>query len=164
MIIQLRLDERLIHGQVVTAWSRALDVDNLLVANDEIVNDELRVKMLLMTAPAGKRVHIKSVDETIRLLSDPRADKMRILLIVDNPKDAVRLVEALNIEHVNIANYRKKKAENKVVIHGYCSASPEDLEYFKRLAEISKDIFTQMLPAVPREDFRELLAKAKLEK
>lgn len=163
MIVQLRVDERLIHGQVVTAWSRALDVNNLLVANDEIIHDELRVKALLMTAPAGKRVHIKSVDETIKLLSDPRADKMRILLIVDNPKDAVRLTEALHIEHVNVANYRKKKSKDKVVIHGYCSADPQDLEYFKKLAEITPDIFTQMLPTVPREDFRELLKKAKPE-
>ncbi|MCH1942342.1 PTS system mannose/fructose/N-acetylgalactosamine-transporter subunit IIB [Holdemania massiliensis] len=163
MILQLRLDERLIHGQVVTAWSRALNADTLMVANDEVIKDQLKVKMLLMTAPAGKKVHVRGVDESIRLLKDPRADKMRILLIVDNPADAIRLVEALPIHEVNVANYRKKKSRDKTVIHAYCSADPEDFELFKKLNSISESIFCQMLPSVPKENFSELLVKAKPE-
>ena len=163
MILQLRLDERLIHGQVVTAWSQALSADTLMVANDEVIQDQLKVKMLLMTAPAGKKVHVRGVDETIRLLSDPRADKMRILLIVDNPSDALKLVQALPIKDVNIANYRKKKAKNKTVIHPYCSADPEDLERFKELNAAAENVFCQMLPTVAKENFGELLAKAKPE-
>lgn len=89
MIVQLRLDERLIHGQVVTAWARALDINTILVANDEAANDPIKKSVLLMTVPTGKKVHVKGVEETIRLLSDPRADKMNILLIVDNPDDAL---------------------------------------------------------------------------
>lgn len=163
MILQLRIDERLIHGQVVTAWSRALSADTLLVANDEVIKDQLRVKMLLMTAPSGKKVHVRSVEQTIALLSDPRADAMRILLIVDNPADAIRLVQALPIQDINVANYRKKKSRNKTVIHAYCSADPEDLELFRKLDRLGKNVFCQMLPSVARENFTDLLAKAKPE-
>ena len=162
MILQLRLDERLIHGQVVTAWSRALNVDTLIAANDRVANDEFQVKMLLMTAPVGKKVHVKTVDETIRLLDDPRADKMRIMILVDNPADAIKLVKALPIKDVNVANYRKKKAENKTVIHPYCSADPGDLELFRELDQCAENVFVQMLPAVGRDKFSDLLAKVKL--
>lgn len=55
MIVQLRLDERLIHGQITTAWSRFLDVGAIVVANDKLSKDQLATQVLLMSAPAGKK-------------------------------------------------------------------------------------------------------------
>lgn len=163
MIVQLRIDERLIHGQIVTSWSRALETTAIVVANDKAANDELTSKMLLMTAPAGKKVAIKTVQGAIKLLDDPRADKMRVLLIVDNPKDAIECVKALKIKDVNVANYIKKKSANKVNISGYCRADAEDFALFEELASVSENIFAQMLPSYPKDDFRSLLTKAKAE-
>ena len=94
MIVQLRIDERLIHGQITTAWSRFLDVSRIVVANDRLSKDELTTQTLLMSAPAGKKVAVRSIENTITLLSDPRIDTVRVLVIVDNPKDAVTLVKA----------------------------------------------------------------------
>lgn len=164
MIVQLRLDERLIHGQVVTAWSRALNINTILVANDEIVKDSIKTKILLMAAPAGKKVHVKGVEETIRLLKDPRADKMSILLLVDNPKDALRLTQQLLIQEINIANYQKKKTKDKISIHTYCKADEEDFELFKKLVRTGRHVFTQMLPSMEQEEFEELLRKAEKER
>lgn len=160
MIVQLRLDERLIHGQVVTAWARALDINTILVANDEAANDPIKKSVLLMTVPTGKKVHVKGVEETIRLLSDPRADKMNILLIVDNPDDALNLIEHLPIADINIANYQKKKSEDKIIIHTYCTADQK----FKNIWENCtkwEHVYSQMLPSMNAEDFSELLKKAK---
>ncbi len=161
MIVQLRLDERLIHGQVVTAWARALDINTILVANDEAANDPIKKSVLLMTVPTGKKVHVKGVEETIRLLSDPRADKMNILLIVDNPDDALNLIEHLPITDINIANYQKKKSEDKIIIHTYCTADQNDLKTFEKIAQKGKHVYSQMLPSMNAEDFSELLKKAK---
>ena len=94
MIVQLRIDERLIHGQITTAWSRFLDVSRIVVANDRLSKDELTTQTLLMSAPAGKKVAVRSIENTITLLSDPRIETVRVLVIVDNTKDAVTLVKA----------------------------------------------------------------------
>lgn len=163
MIVQLRIDERLIHGQIVTSWSRVLEVNAIVVANDQAAKDELVSKMLLMTAPAGKKVVIKTVKDTITLLDDPRADTMRVLVIVDNPADAIELVKALKIKDVNVANYIKKKSPDKVSISGYCRADKDDFALFEKLAEVSTNIYAQMLPTYAKDDFRNLLAKAKTE-
>ena len=56
MIVQLRIDERLIHGQITTAWSRFLDVSRIVVASDKLAKDPLTTQTLLMSAPAGKKV------------------------------------------------------------------------------------------------------------
>ena len=104
MIVQLRIDERLIHGQITTAWSRYLDVSRIVVASDKLARDPLTTQTLLMSAPAGKKVAVKTIPDAIKLLSDPRVDTVRVLIIVDNPKDAVALVKALPITEVNVAN------------------------------------------------------------
>lgn len=159
MITQLRIDERLIHGQIVTQWSRYLDVSMIVVANDKVANDELAKKALLMTAPAGKKVRIRTVDETIQLLQDPRAENIRMLLIVNNPDDAVKLTEALHIKEVNVANYTKKKAEDRTELTPYIFASKHDLEMFRKLVEVGDQVYTQMIPSTPKVDMKDILKK-----
>ena len=72
MIALLRIDERLIHGQVATSWSKALDIDTIVCASDEAAQNPLKKKMLLIAAPPGKKTHVRSVDEVIGLLQDQR--------------------------------------------------------------------------------------------
>lgn len=159
MAVFLRLDDRLIHGQIVTAWSRHLQVKTLMVANDKVAKDELTKAALMMTAPAGMKVTIRSIEETIKLLSDPRAEKMRILLLVDNPKDAVVLVKNLGIQEVNVGNFTKKKVPDKIQISENCHATKEDIEDFKELCQICGNVYIQMIPDLAKTDFRTQLEK-----
>ena len=59
---EVRLDDRLIHGQVAVSWTRALDLDVLLVVNDQIVNDPMRKNALKLGVPAGVKYGFRSVD------------------------------------------------------------------------------------------------------
>ena len=161
MVVQLRLDERLIHGQVAAAWARALDMTHIVCASDAAVKDTLRTKVLLMTAPPNKKVFVKSVDETIRLLSDPRAEAMKIFLITDNPRDAVKLVKALHIQDVNVANYHKKQAEQKVHITDVCVTDAEEIPVLEELVQAAGSVYSQMLPTVDKVEFQPLIEKAK---
>ena len=107
MIALLRIDERLIHGQVATSWTKALDIDTIVCASAA-----LKKNMLLSAAPPGKKTHVRSVDEVIGLLQDPRAERMKIFLLTDNPKDALKLVSALGLKNVNMGKYHNRKAEH----------------------------------------------------
>lgn len=166
MITQLRLDQRLIHGQVIATWSGFLGIDTILAANDAIAKDDFAKKAMMMSAPAKIRVQIRGVDESIRLLKDPRADKMKILLVCNNPKDCLKLMTELDIQDINIASYRWKKPadaekdQKVMVIHQYCHANPEDFEVFKQIANSGKNVFQQMLPSVDRNNFAELVKNA----
>lgn len=162
MIKQLRIDERLIHGQIVTAWSRALDVDAIVVANDRVAANPLEVKMLSMAAPAGKKVAVKSVGDCIKLLSDPRADKMKILLLVDNPKDALTLAreKSLKVSNVNVGNYVKKQTPNKVVLSDTISVDEEDMQYLKQLCQVEDvEAFAQIIPTTARMELKDLIQR-----
>lgn len=160
MILQLRLDERLIHGQIVTSWTNILGIDTIVVANDAVAANELDKNLLMMAAPANIKVAIRSVENTIKLLSDPRSNKMGILLICGNPKDVIRLAEALPINDINIANYRKKKSPDKVMINVDVYADQEDYELFESICKMDKNIFSQLLPSLSKDDFTVQLQKA----
>lgn len=77
MIALLRIDERLIHGQVATSWSKALDIDTIVCASDEVPRTRSKENAADCSA-AGQKTHVRSVDEVIGLLQDPRAERMKI--------------------------------------------------------------------------------------
>ena len=164
MIVQLRIDERLIHGQIAAAWANALDYTHILCVSDIAIKDPLRSKVLLMAAPHGKKTFIKSVDESIRLLSDERANKLKVFMITDNPKNAATLVDALGISEVNVANYHKHGVPDneKIYITGNCMTDREGMKDFEKLCASAKNVYSQMLPTVESQDFRKLFEKINL--
>lgn len=160
MILQLRLDERLIHGQIVTSWTNTLGIDTIVVANDTVATNELDKNLLMMAAPANIKVAIRSVENTIKLLKDPRSEKMGILLICGNPKDVIKLASELPINDINIANYRKKKSPDKVMINVDIYADQEDFAYFEEICNMGKNVYSQLLPSLSKDDFANQLQKA----
>ena len=81
MITTFRIDERLIHGQIIATWLKSLGITHLIVANDELSKNESRQRMLKLAVPNDVKCLIKSIDDVIRVLGDERCQKMKIMLI-----------------------------------------------------------------------------------
>lgn len=114
MIRLLRVDERMIHGQVAVGWSKLLKINGIVVANNKASNDKLIKASLKMAAPQGIKVSISTIDAAIKLLNDPRCENMSILLIVDNLEDALIMAKNIpGIPEINIGNYGRIKHDNK---------------------------------------------------
>lgn len=113
MIKLIRLDERLIHGQVAIKWSRHLGVDRIVVANDDAAASELIQQSLMMAAPPTAKVAIKTVEGAITLVNDPRAERLSILVIVATPADLLAVVTQVpGIPGINIGNYGRTAARH----------------------------------------------------
>lgn len=113
MIKQIRLDERLIHGQVAVKWSRILGVNRIIVADDEAASNGLMQKALMMAAPNDVKVAIVGVERAIELCRNPEADALSILVIVSNPKALLAVATALpNAGGVNVGNYGRVAPQN----------------------------------------------------
>ena len=89
MVKALRVDERLIHGQVAMAWTRDLGIQGIMVADDEAASNEMQKMTLKMAVPDGIKCIIKTVPEIIALLNNPRSEGMRILVLVKTVKNAL---------------------------------------------------------------------------
>ncbi len=112
MIKMVRLDERLIHGQVAIKWSRHLGVDRIVVANDEAAQSQFMQQSLMMAAPPTAKVAIKSVNDSIVLMNDPRAQRLSILVLVATPDDLYSVVTGVQgVAAVNVGNYGRVAAK-----------------------------------------------------
>ena len=104
-ITALRVDDRLIHGQVAMTWTKQLAVQEIVVANDEAANDNTQKMALKMAVPGGIKSLIKPVDEAIRILNNPKASKMRILVLTRTVKDALKVRQSVGeIGFLNVGN------------------------------------------------------------
>lgn len=91
MIKLLRVDERLVHGQVALAWTNSLNADCIFVVNDDVRKDKLRLTTLKMAVPAGVKFVSKSVDDAVEVLNSGKTDKYKMLIVVDSVADALKL-------------------------------------------------------------------------
>ena len=64
MLKLVRVDERLVHGQVAVGWTSNSGANTILVANDEAQNDKIKAMALDLAKPAGVKLYIRSVDES----------------------------------------------------------------------------------------------------
>ena len=104
-ITALRVDDRLIHGQVAMTWTKQLAVQGIVVANDEAANDNTQKMALKMAVPGGIKSLIKPVDEAIRILNNPKASRMRILVLTSTVKDALKIRQSVGeIGFLNVGN------------------------------------------------------------
>lgn len=153
MIVGFRIDERLIHGQVIATWLKSLGVTHLIVANDEVAKDIQRQTTLKLVLPKEVKCLIKSVDDVIRVLKDPRCESMKILLITGNPQDACRIVENLpTIKEVNLANYgsiTKPEIKDKISVSAMVYLDQDDVKATNQLVNLGLKVFTQKTPSDP---------------
>ena len=112
MIVMVRLDERMIHGQVAIKWSRHTEVDRIVVISDEAAANPLIQKSLMMAAPATAKTAIKGLAAGIELLKNPKAAEHKILVIVSKPEDLLEVVRQVpDIPLVNVGNYGRVAAK-----------------------------------------------------
>ena len=89
MIKLVRVDHRLLHGQVAMAWTQSLDVDCMLIANDAIMKDDIRKTTLKLAKPNGVKLVMKNIEDSITALNSGVTDKYKLFIIVESIEDAV---------------------------------------------------------------------------
>lgn len=163
MIPSLRADDRLIHGQIAMVWSKEFGTNRILVANDRAVSDEISNLTLKMATPGSIKLLIKTVEDAIRLLNDPRARSIDMFALVNNVRDAVRLVKASPagyIKSVNVANVGRfdlTPANEKIVINGAISVNKDEMAALKELAALDVRSYHQVLPSDRKKPITELI-------
>lgn len=162
MIAALRVDERLIHGQISMSWSKALKIKGIVVANDKAAADDMQKMMLKMAAPSELKTIVLSVDNAIELLNDERSKQMRLLVITTTVKDALTIADGVNEkpEQVNIGNAGKMGAKgDEITLTKEVRLSPDEINYLRKLVEEYPDTYFQGTPNMEKHSGKEVLQK-----
>lgn len=162
MIKLFRIDERLIHGQIVIKWSKHTSVNRIVVANDMAAGSDIIQKSLKMAAPAEIKVAIRSIDDSVILLQDPRCENLSILLLVSSPADALKVLAHVdNIPFVNIGNYGRvapeKQGMKRVRYANNLYCDDEEIAEFRHLLDTGIKCIYQTIPDEPPEDLSRLI-------
>ena len=127
-----RIDDRLIHGQVATRWTKETGVKRIIVVNDNVVKDKTRATMLKQAVPPGVTAHVVSVDKMMRVYNNPEYAGEKVMLLFTNPTDALELVRrGVPIQSINIGGMAYK--EGRVMLDMSVSVDEKDIEAFKEL-------------------------------
>ena len=160
MISMLRIDDRLIHGQIAIVWSKTLGVSRIIVANDTAANNEFQKNSLKMATPEGIKSLVCTVEKAIGILNNPKSKDLKILLIVDTPEDMLTIVEKVSdIEVLNIGNYGRAKGivSEKKKLGSSLYITNQDAQIFKEIISKEQDISYQQVPSSNGQSMNELL-------
>ena len=153
-ILLTRIDNRLIHGQVATQWNGSLGANLILVANDAISEDTMRQQLLNMAAPAEVQTRFFSIKKTIEVIHKA-SERQKIFLLVDNPVDALRLVEGgVPIEKLNIGNMHMSQGKRQVA--GSVAVDDKDVEAFRKLKELGVELEIRRVPTENSENIEKI--------
>ncbi|MGO4742178.1 PTS mannose transporter subunit IIAB [Serratia quinivorans] len=153
-----RIDDRLIHGQVATRWTKETDVTRIIVVSDEVAADHVRKTLLTQVAPPGVTAHVVDVAKAIRVWNNPKYAGDRVMLLFTNPTDVWRLVEAgVDIKSVNIGGMAFR--QGKTQVNNAVSVDEKDIEAFKKLNERGIELEVRKVSSDSRLKMMDLINK-----
>ncbi|MCI8376493.1 MAG: PTS transporter subunit IIB [Lachnospiraceae bacterium] len=155
-IVHLRLDERLIHGQVATFWSRSLSVTRIMVIGDEIVQDAIGRGALKATVPVGVKLSILTVESACKKLNAGNYVGQRVFVVVNKPETILQMIESgVKLKEVNIGNMGKKEGRETVKKSVYCT--PDEKAKILSIEKKGIPVYAQMVPNDEKKKFSEFI-------
>ncbi|HDR1493277.1 TPA: PTS mannose transporter subunit IIAB [Pasteurella multocida] len=156
-----RIDDRLIHGQVATRWTKESKVSRIVVVNDDVAKDSVRSTMLKSVAPPGVTAHVVDVEKMIRVYNNPEYAGERMMLLFTNPTDVVRLMEAgVAFKSINVGGMAYK--DGKKMITSAVAVDDKDIEAFKKLDAQNIELDVRKVSNDSRQYMMDLLKKNNL--
>jgi mannose/fructose/N-acetylgalactosamine-specific phosphotransferase system component IIB len=135
----VRVDDRLIHGQVVAIWLKALGARRILIVDDKTASDEFLREVITLAAPPGVPVEVHELEGGAERVRQAAADAEPVFVILRSPITALRLREAgiefplLNVGGIGAGPGRKPLYRN-------ISASPDELEAMRQLERLGTQV------------------------
>lgn len=161
IIKEARIDDRLIHGQIVTAWIQETKARAILVADDKAAADSFQQSMLKLAVPQGIQLIIKSLPDAAALIARDKST-VGVLLIVRSAMDAKALLDlGVKVERWTLGNItgRRSDQERKPILK-YVFATQNDADALLAIQKAGIKVVAQSVPNESSYDIIELLRKA----
>ena len=158
MVIILRVDDRLLHGQVAFSWLNFLGPDAIVIANDGILTNEIQKAAIKMAKPTGVKMSIRSLKGGIDLINDERVRDLKLFVVVRTTEDALTLINNVN-EHISFVNIgglsNRTKGNNKLVKGVYLS--DQDIINVKEIMKKVDKVDVRIVPTDSNKNISTLI-------
>ncbi|WP_125604276.1 mannose/fructose/sorbose PTS transporter subunit IIA [Lapidilactobacillus bayanensis] len=155
-----RIDSRLLHGQVATAWTKSTKPTRIIVVSDGVATDKLRKNLIIQAAPAGVIAHVIPVDQMIKIAKDDQHfGGEKVLLLFETPQDVLRAVDGgVPLKSVNVGSMAHsvgKVQPNKVL-----AFDQNDIDTFAKLKAHGVEFDVRKVPTDSKDNMDTILKKA----
>jgi fructoselysine/glucoselysine PTS system EIIB component len=156
MIKLVRIDHRLVHGQVAFSWTKFLDADCIMIASDNLMKDELKMAAMRMAKPTGVKLVMKNMEDSINALNSGVTDKYKLFILVESVEDAYTLstqadrIKSINVGGMKVANDRRQIAKAVFV-------SDSDIEKMKELSNRGIELEIRLVPTDKKQNPLDLI-------
>jgi len=157
--VLVRIDDRLIHGQVIMGWGHALNPDRIILYSNEIARNPWERELCECSyTDSDVKVCVCSLEQFLQYLQSEEFTKEKIILLVESPKDLLRLLDCgVQISTVNVGGMHFR--EGKVKLNSYIYVDAEDVEIFHQISKRGVKIEGQDVPTAKKVDVISMIRK-----
>ncbi|HGL4479258.1 TPA: mannose/fructose/sorbose PTS transporter subunit IIB [Klebsiella oxytoca] len=153
-----RIDDRLIHGQVTTVWSKVANAQRIIICNDDVYNDDVRRTLLRQAAPPGMKVNVVNIEKAVAVYHNPQYQDETVFYLFTNPQDVLTMVQqGVKIATLNIGGMAwrpGKKQLTKAV-----SIDAADINTFQQLDKLGVKLDLRVVASDPSVNILDKIAE-----
>lgn len=151
MICNVRIDDRLIHGQTAAIWIPFLKLNRVVIVSDEIAQDETRKALLKFGCPSTCKLSIFSVDSAVEKLNKHIDEGINVMLLFNSPQVIVDMIKkGYKIDSVTIGNLANK--EGSKFVRKTIYVNDNEKEAFLELDKLGVKLISQMVPNEAKDE------------
>ncbi|MQS75431.1 PTS system mannose/fructose/N-acetylgalactosamine-transporter subunit IIB [Companilactobacillus halodurans] len=155
-IIAVRIDERLIHGQVANLWTTKLQASRIMVVDNEIIKNDIQKTALKLAKPAGVNLSVLGTKKSSANILAGKYESQRVFLVVKKPETLVEMIDnGVKFDVINVGNMSQK--DNTQHLTQSINVTDEDYDAFQKILEAGAKITAQMVPNDDAKDFTGIL-------
>lgn len=159
-VVLARVDDRLIHGEVVTAWIPTYKATRILIIDDDVAKDEFNVRVVKALAPAGTKAFVYTVEKASEKLMVPGVEGERLLLLAKTPTTFNRLIQnGVPLKEVNLGG-AGIRGERKPFINNV-ALDPAEVTACEEMQKSGCRVYYQLVPEQGVIEIDEAVKKAK---
>ncbi|MBI0157324.1 MULTISPECIES: PTS sugar transporter subunit IIB [Gilliamella] len=153
MIKLLRVDHRLLHGQVVVSWFDNVGANTILVANDAVANDEFRKSAIRLAKPENAKLVMKSIDDSIGAINSGVTDKYQMLIVVESIEDAEKLIRGTQGQITSLNLGGTKPREGTKNYSKTINLTELEADLLAGLQQDGVEVYIQQIPSESKQKF-----------
>ncbi len=156
MILLLRVDHRLLHGQVAVSWCQGLGADCVFCVGDHVANDPVWKTTLKLGKPAGCKLVIKDMDHAVEAINSGVTDKYRMVVSVQTIAEAKELADRCPVvTSINLGNTKASPTTREVSRQVFLE--PEEEAMIRELVDRGVEVEIRPLADDPKVDAASVL-------
>jgi PTS system mannose-specific IIB component len=157
-IVLIRIDDRLVHGQIVEGWLKTISIDVLLVVSDLVAKNKMQQMLMSITLPSEVIFDVKTRRAAVDAILNKQYGKKKIMILVMQPSDALYMIEkGIDIKSINVGGMHFFEGKRQLLYNIF--VDNKDVESLYKIHSKGIEIEGRILPDDERKNIAPIIEK-----